>query len=83
MNDRRKNDAITLTVRKRSCLLRAARARLAQLHEEYDALRRVEMIDEQSWRLGQVVKLKREELSSEIGCIADAIRWLWSQPATE
>lgn len=63
----------SLTIRQRSCLLRAARERLAQLHQDYDAV----------IFTGGDVGGKRDILFSEIGCITQAIQWLWLQPAVD
>lgn len=63
---------IRLTVAMRSCLLRAARERLAQLHEDYDGV----------GRLGHPAST-RELLFIEIACITAAIAWLWVQPAVD
>jgi hypothetical protein len=60
-----------LTVQQRSCLLRAARQRLTQLHDEYDASHSRGDIDSQ-----------QEVLFTEIACVTQAIAWLWRQPAT-
>lgn len=59
----------TLTVAMRSCLLRAARQRLKQLHEDYDA--------------GSPTTTSHQLLFGEIGCITKAIAWLWQQPASD
>lgn len=64
--------ALTLTVRQRSCLLRAARQRLAQLHEDYD----------NAWTNGDI-GAKRDELFTEIACVTGSIQWLWLQPAAD
>jgi hypothetical protein len=61
-----------LTLKQRSCLLRASRARLAQLHEDYEALR-------DHGDIGNGV----EALLAEINCISSAIAWLWVQPVTD
>ncbi len=61
-----------LTVARRSCLLRAARTRLAQLHDEYDAA-------QEHGDIGS----KAQVLATEIGCITAAIAWLWLQPAID
>lgn len=61
-----------LTVKQRSCLLRAARQRLEQLHQDYDAT-------SEHGDIGA----KREELFAEIACVTAAIAWLWLQPAVD
>lgn len=61
-----------LTVQQRSCLLRAARARLQQLHDEYDA----------ASTHGEL-EGKRDVLFTEISCITSGIAWLWVQPALD
>lgn len=62
-----------LTIAQRSCLLRAARERLAQLHEDYDAA--VTLVQEPGPR--------RETLAIEVACITGAIAWLWLQPTSD
>lgn len=65
-------DAAVLTVKSRSCLLRAARQRLAQLHEEYDGM------------AGRpAIGTRQEELFAEIACITASISWLWNQKAVD
>ena len=59
-----------LTVMMRSCLLRAARARLAQLNEDFETMR-----DHNGGGNGKAA------LTAEIACISNAIAWLWTQPA--
>lgn len=61
-----------LTVRQRSCLLRAARQRLAQLHEDYVSA------DER----GEIGS-HREVVFAEINCVTAGIAWLWQQPAID
>lgn len=61
-----------LTSAMRSCLLRAARKRLGQLHEDYDAM----------GEHGDV-GADKEKLFAEIACVTEAIRWLWLQPTLE
>lgn len=63
-----------LTVAMRSCLLRAARSRLAQLHEDYDALTGPGRPD---------VGGQRDILFHEVACVTAAIAWLWLQPASD
>jgi hypothetical protein len=66
------SDPPSLTVKERSCLLRAARQRLAQLHEEYDGV------------IGRPdVGHKQDTLFSEIACITAGIQWLWHQKAID
>lgn len=61
-----------LTIATRSCLLKAARERLAQLHQDYEAvMRRPDM------------HVQRDILFSEIACITSGIAWLWLQPAID
>lgn len=59
-----------LTVKERSCLLRAARVRLMQLHEDYDGLQGA--LD---------ITGKADLIFEEIGCLTAAIKWLWLQRA--
>lgn len=61
-----------LTIAMRSCLLKAARTRLAQLHEEYEGL-----------LVQLLMTAQRDVLFSEIACVTAAIAWLWAQPATD
>lgn len=61
---------ISLTVAVRSCLLRAARVRLAQLHADYDAASSRGDIGNQ-----------QEALFAEIACVTAGIHWLWQQDA--
>jgi len=61
-----------LTIRQRSCLLRAARARLMQLHEEYDAV-----------QVSLDLTGKADLIFTEINCVTAAVRWLWRQPAID
>jgi len=61
-----------LTVARRSCLLRAARARLKQLESDYESL-------STRGTLGHEANV----LLDELGCISSAIRWLWVQPADD
>lgn len=65
-------ERIRLTVSMRSCLLRASRERLAQLHQEYQGA-----IDKQN------ATVQRDVLFMEIACITSAIAWLWNQPAVD
>lgn len=62
-----------LTVAQRSCLLRAARVRLTQLHEEYDAVH-MGVLD---------VTGKADIIFTEIACVTQGIRWLWLQKAID
>jgi len=52
--------------------LKAARTRLAQLHEEYEGL-----------LVQLLMTAQRDVLFSEIACVTAAIAWLWAQPATD
>jgi hypothetical protein len=61
-----------LTVAMRSCMLRASRKRLEQLHADYEAAA-------EHGDLGS----HKEELFAEIGCVTAAIAWLWQQPAVD
>lgn len=61
-----------LTIAMRSCLLKAARERLAQLHQDYDSVARAP--DRHA---------ERDILFSEIACITGSIAWLWLQPAID
>lgn len=61
-----------LTVRQRSCLLRAARRRLTELHDEYDALQG--MLD---------ISGKADLVFTEIGCVTQGVKWLWTQRAID
>lgn len=54
----------------RSCLLRAARERLGQLHQEYDSAA-------EHGNIGG----REDVLFAELSCITRAIAWLWTQPA--
>lgn len=62
-----------LTIAMRSCLLRASRTRLTQLHDSYDALS----------EHGDIGAQKRDTLFQEIMCVSNAISWLWLQPAED
>lgn len=62
---------MSLTIAMRSCLLKAARERLAQLHQDYDAASRGSDHAE------------RDILHREIACITSGIAWLWLQPAID
>lgn len=61
-----------LTIAVRSCLLKAARERLAQLHQDYDSM---------VGRPGMQAQI--DVLFSEIACITAGIAWLWLQPAID
>lgn len=61
-----------LTVKQRSCLLRAARQRLAQLHEDYSS-------GDERGEIGS----HREIVFAEITCVTAGIAWLWLQPAID
>lgn len=60
-----------LTITERSCLLRAARVRLSQLHEEYDL----------HHAKGEQGSPRMEALFNEISCVTAGIAWLWMQHA--
>lgn len=64
-----------LTVAQRSCLLRAARKHLGNLHEDYIAFKRFE--PKKQWE-GAC-----DMLFEEISCVTQAINWLWLQPAID
>jgi len=61
-----------LTVARRSCLLRAARARLKQLESDYESLSTRGTLDYEA-----------NVLLVELECVSSAIRWLWVQPADD
>lgn len=52
--------------------MKAARERLAQLHQDYDSI---------VGRPGMQAQI--DVLFSEIGCITAGIAWLWLQPAID
>jgi hypothetical protein len=63
--------AAMLTVRERSCLLRAAHEHLDQLHEQYESA------------LNKGMDARAHLVRNEIGCLTAATAWLWRQAASD